>query len=255
MKKNFTLIELLIVISIIAILVAILLPALGSARKKAVEIKCHSNLRQQFTAATQYASDHGWYPASIPPYTRQWNQHLWQFAIMPYLVPQIRSATSWEDANDMRNSGALNCPALYIPKGSRDMNCFTMNNFCSRLYYNARPTHYRILDGSTNSLSSAYIRPETKFTGAAGGFSFSASNVIFITELSYTTAGGSGIPSGLQTGDFLRSTNAGHNGMSGVDVAFRHSLRKSVLCLDGHVSHLKYKDRFLPIVWYDALPQ
>jgi len=66
---GFTLVELLVVISVIAILAALLLPALSKGKKKSLQADCVSNQRQIGVALALYTSDN----ADVLPQLADWN--------------------------------------------------------------------------------------------------------------------------------------------------------------------------------------
>lgn len=62
-RRGFTLIEMLVVIAVIAVLVALLLPALAKARQKAADVNCASQQRQVGISIAMYLADNnGWLP-------------------------------------------------------------------------------------------------------------------------------------------------------------------------------------------------
>jgi prepilin-type N-terminal cleavage/methylation domain-containing protein/prepilin-type processing-associated H-X9-DG protein len=83
--KGFTLIELLVVIAIIAILAAMLLPALAKAKEAANKAKCSSNMRQLGFGFTYFAGDNG---ETYPPAACDGadnTQYTWDTAIHSYI--------------------------------------------------------------------------------------------------------------------------------------------------------------------------
>jgi len=119
MKKHFTLIELLVVIAIIAILAAILLPALQSARERAQGSACVSNLKQLGTAGRQYLNDNRDFWPSPNRSSYAWNKNsregIWA-ARLSYgkYLPDVDLLT----VEAKTRPGWLNCPSIQIKEDS-----------------------------------------------------------------------------------------------------------------------------------------
>jgi len=87
--KAFTLVELLVVIAIIGILVALLLPAVQSARESARRVQCLNNLKQVALAAHSFIDANGYFPVGIetvpPPFDFGKPARMWTYALLDFL--------------------------------------------------------------------------------------------------------------------------------------------------------------------------
>ncbi len=85
-KRDFTLIELLIVIAIIAILSGLLLPALNSAREKGRSVRCLSNLKQFGLVSMEYTQENDSWVLHLGSEATVGKNCVWYNAMGPYLA-------------------------------------------------------------------------------------------------------------------------------------------------------------------------
>lgn len=216
--NSFTLIELLVVIAIIAILAAILLPALNSARERGRTASCVSNLKQLGSALVGYQGDHEEYN---PWANHEYNGHYssWFIYLASYAgITHGALDDSWQDDTRARTVSLWLCPSHHDRMNYKwGFKISYFANSCSKNGAYSGSTVFGIL-----GTSMAYV------TSKVNQFS-SPSQIAAFMDCQRPTS--SSRPTYFNSwnsyADELAFTNAGF--------APRHSGRLNSAFLDGHV--------------------
>ena len=116
MRSAFSVVELLVVISIIVLLIALLIPALGAAREQARQAMCLGNQRQITAASLAYTNDHdGEFPLNE--------------TAAPFAMTSRSGWVGWADARPRFNPYLTDASALYCPSGGDTQTCPNIDNF------------------------------------------------------------------------------------------------------------------------------
>lgn len=243
-KRGFTLVELLVVISIVAVLMAVLLPGLRAAKERAQRIVCASQLRQLAMAHTMYQQSHeGW----IVPATQNLGvEEYWYNTLGPYF--EHRNVGHAKEHPDDIGRDILRCP-LDKAAYPEMLNPHCVDNPEGWLSY------------ALNSQPTRHVSSRTKKYAGAGGNRITQlrrpAEVMLHCDFAYRAWVCDAVA--LTRNQYASEPGAHFDEMPGypeqnktVQVAYRHAQRMNMLWVDGHVSLLEGpipSAREKPIFW------
>lgn len=248
-KSGFTLIELLVVIAIIAILAAILFPVFATAREKARQTTCASNLKQLGLGLIQYSQDYD----ERCPYDEgtagvDTKGAGWATQIYPYL--KSKGVFTCPDDANAPNSGGSTIEFSY----AMNLNVIGWNKTAAPCV-NANTHACDAIGGALTKLTApaatVYVfeaafpgcssDPSASFTGDCSNMALAGGGQQGATDIGTDFGAKIFISTGEFGGRTLGLAATGTSGASGLDPLFptgRHSGGSNFLLCDGHVKWL-----------------
>jgi len=226
-NRGFTLIELLVVIAIIALLMGLLIPALGAAREKTRRVACMGNVRQFILGAQAYASDFREYlPVGLSDARNPEDEHT------PVLSRTIRN-TLVRIIGDERS---LSCPWLREPFDQRGgwYYVFEGEDYGYVLGYNYLGGHKGTPWPLVGPANAVWVSPQR---------SYETPSKLLVTELNAWSTGEmkTFAPHGAR-GAILEAGDSGNTSHEGAASAQIGAVGGHVGCLDGSVSWKHMRD-------------